>query len=188
MACGDKQLYNQQQGQQLAWNSGLLHQALGENTAAYNSLMPQLQSILAHPGYSDADKQAMLDSMDSALGGAYGDVQNQLAGRAALTGNSAGIIPAEEELGRAKARAMGQAAGSLAQSFANAALGQQDYALNSLSGLYRNSQPLISSGLGSSTNLIGQQGRLAGIPGAGTQLLQGGINAGLGLLSGLGIG
>src|SRR5487761_856919 len=137
MGRGDKQRFNQQQSAQLGWNSGLMNQALGENTAAYNALMPGLQTVLSHPGYSDAEKQSILGAADSALGGAYGDAQQQLASHAALTGNSAGLIPAEEEMARAKSRGMSSLAGSLAQSFANAALDQRDFALQGLAGLYR---------------------------------------------------
>ncbi len=188
MARGDKSRFNQQQSSQLGWNSGLMNQALGENSAAYNALMPGLQAILSHPGYSDAEKQSILSSADSALGGAYGDAQQQLASAAARTGNAAGLIPAEEEMARAKSRGMSQQAGALAKSFADAALNQRNFALQGLAGLYRNSIPLLGAGLGSSTSLIGDQARLAGIPGIGTSAAQGAIGAGLGLLPAIGLG
>ncbi len=188
MARGDKQRFNQQQSSQLGWNSGLANQALGENTAAYNALMPGLQAVLAHPGYSDAEKQAILGSATAALGGSYGDAQQQLAARAARTGNAAGLIPAEEELARSKARDMSSLAGSLTRNFADAALNQRNFALQSLASLYRNSIPLLGAGLGSSTSLIGDQAHLAGIPGIGSTLAGGGMNAGLGLLPAFGLG
>lgn len=170
MGRADKDRYNNQESQQLNQNNALLQQAINDRTGARSTLMPQLQDILAHPGYSDSDKQAMLNATTESIGGSFGDAQQQLADRAARTGNSAGLIPAEEELGRQKARMMSQAALGLTKGFADTAMQQRALALSGLSGLYRDAAPVIGATLGSNTSLIGDQARLAGIPGIGTQL------------------
>jgi hypothetical protein len=170
MGRGDKQTYNQQQQGQLAQNNDVLQQALQDRQQTGAMLSSNLQDILANPGYSAADKQSILGSTESALGGSFGDAQQQIADRAARTGNSAGYLAAEEALGQQKARSMSQAAGNLTSQFANTALNQRALALSGLQNLYNSNTPLIGDAMGSNTSLIGDQGRLAGIPGFGSQL------------------
>lgn len=170
MGRGDKQIYDQQQQAQLAQNNGLYQQALQDRQQTGSLLSSNLQDILANPGYSDADKQSILGSTQSALGGAFGDAQQQIADRAARTGNSAGYLAAEEALGQQKARSMSEAAGNLTTQFANTALNQRALALSGLQNLHNSDTPLINDAVDSNTNLIGDQGRLAGIPGFGSQL------------------
>jgi hypothetical protein len=166
----DKQRFNAQEDQQLQQNNDLLRQQAQDRAAARNALFPQLQDILAHPGYSAQDKQAITGAAEGAIGGSYGDAQQQLADRAGRTGNSAGLIPAEENMARQKAQMMSTALGGLAKSFADAAMGQRDYALSGLGGLYRDSAPVIGAALGANSSLLADQARLAGIPGMGSQL------------------
>lgn len=170
MGRGDKQIYDQQQQAQLGQNNDLYQQAMQDRQQTGSILSSNLQDILANPGYSAADKQSMLGSTESALGGAYGDAQQQIADRAARTGNSAGFLSAEEALGQQKARNMSQAANNLTTQFANTALNQRALALSGLQNMYNSDTPLIGDAVGSNTNLIGDQGRLAGIPGFGSQL------------------
>lgn len=170
MGRGDKQTYNQQQQAQLAQNNDLFQQAMQNRQQTGPILSSNLQDILAHPGYSEADKQSILGSTESALGGAFGDAQQQIADRAARTGNSAGFLAGEEALGQQKARSMSQAAANLTGQFANTALNQRALALSGLQNLYNSDTPLIGDAIGSNTNLIGDQGHLAGIPGFGSQL------------------
>lgn len=188
MGRADKQLYNQQQSQQMAANNALMQQELAQRNQAYNAELPQLQSILAHPGYTPAQQQAILGNTMSALGGSFGDAQQQMANQAARTGNSAGFLPAAEEMGREKARDMTAAAQGLTQQFANAAMQQQMQALAGLGRLYSGAAPVLNAALGSNTNLIADQARLAGIPGAGPANTLGGVRAGLAAVPLLGIG
>lgn len=170
MGRGDKQTYNQQQQDQLAQNNGLFQQALQDRQQTGGLLSSNLQDILANPGYSQADKQSILGSTESALGGAFGDAQQQIADHAARTGNSAGFLSAEENLGQQKARGMSQAASNLTTQFANTALNQRALALSGLQDLYNSDTPLIGDAIDSNTSLVGDQGRLAGIPGTASQI------------------
>jgi hypothetical protein len=188
MGRADKQLYNQQQSQQMAANNALMQQELAQRNQAQAAMMPQLQSILAHPGYTPAQQQSILGNTMSALGGSFGDAQQQMANQAARTGNSAGFLPAEEEMGREKARDMTSAAAGLTQQFANAGLNQQMQALADLGNLYNSAAPVLNAALGSNTNLVGDQARLAGIPGAGGNLTLGGLRTGLTAVPLLGLG
>ncbi len=177
MGRADKTRFNQEQQAQLQANNEILGQAAQDRAAARGLLMPQLQDILAHPGYSDSEQQRILGATDAGIGGSFGDAQQQLASRASRTGNAAGLIPAEEEMGRLKAQQMSATNAALSKNFADAAIQQRDFALNGLAGLMQSATPLMQSSLASSTGLIGDQARLAATPAIGTQLALAGLHA-----------
>lgn len=165
MARGDKKTYNQQQQQSYGQASDVASQASQNQQALLGSAMPGYRAELASPGYTPAEQQAITQATEGSLAGAFGAARSRMADTAARTGNPAGYVAGEEELAREQGQQNAQALGGLEEAFGQARIQGEQNALQGLSGLYGETNPQISSGLGAQSSLVGTQGRVATQPG-----------------------
>jgi hypothetical protein len=112
------------------------------------TFLPQYQDILAHPGYTDAEKAAIIGDAMGAAGSTFDAARNQAGERLARTGNSAGYGETLDELAREEARTKAGVAQGAQQGFADQAFRQRMAALQGLGGIYGVDTNLLARGLG----------------------------------------
>jgi hypothetical protein len=145
------------QAQQDAMNQQLFQQ----NQALQSTLVPQYQAILANPGYTDAQKTAITGQTLGSLGSAFDALQQSAQNRLAKTGNSAGFGELEDELARERGRQTADTTQQNQIAFANAALGQQQSALQGLGSLYGVDTNLLGRTLGLTPQFLNVQQQAA---------------------------
>jgi len=123
-------------------------QLLSEREAARGQILPQYQSILAAPGFSEAEKTAITGQSMGALGSAFDALQNQAQNRIARTGNTAGYGEMLDELGRERGRESSDIARQNQIDFADEAFRRQMAALQGLGSLYGVDTGLLARGMG----------------------------------------
>lgn len=102
---------------------------------AYDSALGGYQDVLANPGYSDAEKAAIIgEGMRTARTG-FDVARAQMENRQATTGNGAGFYEALGGLATAQSNALGQQARRNQIDIANEAARRREDALHGLSGL-----------------------------------------------------
>jgi hypothetical protein len=143
------------------------------NAALQNYLLPQYQNMLANPGYTQAQKNAITTASTGAVGASFGNAQDQAARDAARTGNSAGLASQEDQLAQAKANTMAQTNAQNQEQFANVALQQQNQALSGISGLYGMDTSLLGKALGIPPEYLNAYNQAAGKDSFGQQWLLG---------------
>ena len=177
------QMTDQQLSSQNAMNQALYNQGQSlSNTAAGG-----YQYLMANPGYTPAQQNAIDNQSLGALSSAFGALARSATNRVARTNNSAGYGDMLDEL----AREQGRQTSSLAQqnqlAFAGQSKQDQLSALQGLSGLYGVNSSLLGRTLGIPGQLLNTRTSLANAPGFGTSFAQalggtlGGGIAGLGL-------
>lgn len=164
MARGDRNLYQQQQQASYQQAQNLAQQAAQNQQQLYGTVLPMYQQEYQQAGYTPQEQQAIRQATSGALAGAMGAARTRLLNQAARSGNAAGVIPAEEELGRQQGQLNAQALGGLEQQFGQARIAGQRSALSGLEGLYSASNQPLAIGMGTQANLIGDQARLAAQP------------------------
>jgi hypothetical protein len=147
--------------QQLARQNALSQQMYSNSESLGSSAAAGYQNLLAHPGYTDAEKSAITNLSQSALSSAFNALAQNAANRVVRTRNSAGY----GELLDSLARQQGQQQANLAQqnqlAFGNAARSDSLSALGGLSGLYGTDSSLLGRALGIPAQLLGASARNA---------------------------
>ncbi len=142
-----------------ARQNALNQQLLAEREQARGTLVPQYQDVLAHPGYSDQEKAAIVGQSMGALGSAYDALSQRAENRLARTGNSAGYGEVLDELGRERGREASGLARQNQIDFADEAFRRRREALQGLGGLYGVDTNLLGRGLGIPAELLGVRER-----------------------------
>ena len=164
------------------------------NQGQLNSLLGSYNSILANPGYTPAQQNAITQSTMGSLGATYDALQNSAKMNAARTRNDAGQTALLDDLARSHGEDAANLAAKNQTNFANNAQQQQEMALSGMSKLYGVNTDLLGKSLGlpvsyfnaanSSLGVANQpspwQQTLTGITGG----LVGGVGKGLGTLIG----
>lgn len=102
---------------------------------AYESALSGYQDVMANPGYSDAEKAAIIgEGMRTARTG-YDVARTQMENRQATTGNGAGFYEALGNLAQAQSNGMGAQARRNQIDIANEAARRKEDAMRGLSGL-----------------------------------------------------
>lgn len=111
-------------------DSGAKHQeeAFAGQTGALDSQHNALTDMYAHPGYTAGEQRDLKLSATEPIAGAYGSAAGQVGHHAALTGNSMGLIPAQAQFARAKARDVSMAAHGASRDIADARVHGQEFA------------------------------------------------------------
>lgn len=115
-----------------AWQEDLMDRS----HEIYNDTRSRMQDIATSPGYSDPEKRDIRMAATAPIAGAYGAAQGQLQNRAALTGNSTGLIPATQAFARAKARDMSMAAAGTAKDIGDKRIQGTQFAAQGLIPMY----------------------------------------------------
>jgi hypothetical protein len=140
--------------QQLAQQNAMNSQLYGSSQALGSQAGSGYQNLLAHPGFTDAEKSAIANLSQSALSSSFNALAQNAANRVARTRNSAGY----GELLDSLARTQGQDQANLAQqnqiAFGNAARSDTLSALSGLSGLYGTDTSLLGRALGVPAQLL----------------------------------
>ncbi len=143
-------LIDQQLTQQNAMNQQLYSTGQGLGSQAAGGY----QNLVENPGYTSAEKSAITNLSQSALGSAFNALAQNASNRAARTRNSAGY----GELIDSLARTQGQDSANLASqnqlAFANAARSNTQTGLAGLSGLYGTNSSLLGRALGVPSSLL----------------------------------
>lgn len=156
-----------------ARQNAINQQLLAEREQARGLLLPQYQSILASPGFSDEEKAAITGQSLGALGSAFDALQQRAENRLTRTGNAAGFGETLDELGRERSREESELARQNQIDFANQAFQRQMAALQGIGGLYGVDTGLLSRGLGIPAELLGVRANAS----------RGGFNVGAGPFS-----
>jgi hypothetical protein len=98
--------------------------------------MPQYQSILANPGYTPAQQNAITGATEGGIGAAFGSASEGAANRAARTNNTAGLTANEDALARQRMITSGNLAAQNQTNFANNAEQQRQMALGGIGQLF----------------------------------------------------
>ncbi len=120
-------------GKQAMTNAGFYQ---GQAADAGGQALAGYGNILAHPGYSEADKTAIQGATLGGLGASYQSSADEAGNRLARTRNSAGYGENLDELARSRGRDTAMAESGLQGKFADTALSERDKALQGMSGLY----------------------------------------------------
>lgn len=104
--------------------------------SAVGTALPAYQSIVANPGYSDAQKRDITGATLGGLSANYGTARNEAANRVARTGNSAGYSASLDDLARSQGQQTSTAEQQLGEKFADTAMSERDKALSGISSLY----------------------------------------------------
>lgn len=113
--------------------------AAANPTAAY-------QSLLANPGYTEAQKNAITNATEGGIGAAFGSANQGAANTAARTNNTAGLTSSEDALARQRMITSGNLAAQNETGFANASRADRNTALGGLGGIFG-----TSTGAGNAT-------------------------------------
>jgi len=138
-----------------ARQDALNQQLLNERAQQRNAMLAQYQDILANPGYTDAEKSAIIGQSMGALGSAFDALQNRASNRLARTGNSAGYGELLDELAREQGRESADVARQNQIDFGDEAFRQRMAALGGLGSLYGVDTGLLQRGLGIPAQLLG---------------------------------
>ena len=143
-------LIDQQLAQQNSMNQQLNSngQALGSQAAA------GYQNLVANPGYTDAQKSAITNLSQSALGSAFNALAQNASTRAARTRNSAGYGELIDSLARTQSQDQANLAQQNQVAFGNAARSDTNAGLSGLSGLYGTNSSLLSRAIGVAPSLL----------------------------------
>jgi len=133
----------------------LNQQLLAERQQAREQFLPQYQSILTSPGYSDEEKAAITGQTLGALGSAFDALQQRAENRLARTGNSAGYGETLDEFARERGRESAGIARQNQIDFADEAFRRRMEALQGLGSLYGVDTGLLARGLGIPAQLLG---------------------------------
>ncbi|MHB8734374.1 MAG: hypothetical protein ACYC6M_03630 [Terriglobales bacterium] len=177
MSRADKPLYQQQQADALGRANRVTDQSFKNQQDVYGRLLPALQNELDHPGFTDAEQAALRTATQEGVAGAYDDAGEQLSNHALRSGNSAGLNATTEELARARARSQAQALSGQEGKIAAARFAGQENATRGLGTLFGAAGVPVRAGLGASTELVGDQARLAAQPGFWDRVLEHAINS-----------
>lgn len=147
--------------QQLARQNAMDQQLYGSSDALASGAAAGYQNLLANPGYTQAQQDAVTNASQSALASSFNALAQNATNRVARTRNSAGY----GELLDSLARAQGQDQANLAQqnqiAFANAARQGTLSALSGLSGLYGTDANLLGRAIGVPAQLLDASARNA---------------------------
>jgi hypothetical protein len=141
--------------QERARQDAINQQLLDERTQARGQLMPEYQSMLAAPGYSEEEKAAITGQSLGALGSAFDALQNSAENRLARTGNTAGYGETLDELARERGRESSDIAQKNQIDFADQAFQRRMAALQGLGSLYGVDTGLLARGLNIPPELLG---------------------------------
>ena len=160
--------------QQLSQQNTMNQQLYGSTNSLGSQAAAGYQNLLANPGYTPAQQNAITNASQSALASSFNALMQNAQNRVATTRNSAGY----GELLDSLARTQGQDQASLAQQnqvgFANAARQGTLSALSGLSGLYGTDANLLGRAIGVPASLLDASARNAA---------SGGFSIGIGPLS-----
>jgi hypothetical protein len=141
----DQQLSQQNSMNQQLYSTG---QALGSQaTSGY-------QNLIANPGYTDAQKSAITNLSQSALGSAFNALAQNASTRAARTRNSAGYGDLIDSLARTQGQDSANLSAQNQIAFGNAARSDTLSGLSGLSGLYGTNSSLLGRALGVPSTLL----------------------------------
>lgn len=113
-------------------NNAILDKSLENQQGSLDQAKRGYEQMAATPGYTAEEGRNIKLGATAPVAGAYGSAAGQVANRAALTGNSMGLIPAQAELARAKAREISQAATGAEAGIANQRIAGTQHALAGL--------------------------------------------------------
>ena len=170
--------------QQLANINALNNQFLGAQQQVGNTLVPQFQSILNHPGLSAADKSAVTNDSQGALSSAFDALRQSAQNRVARTRNAAGFGDLEDELARQKGIAQSNQAAQNQLNFSNTAFQRRMAALQGLSGIFGTDSNLLSRSLGIPSELFNTRSNASRSSGGFFSSLGSGLGSTLGALPG----
>lgn len=165
--------------QQLSQQNSMNKQLYGSTQGLGSQAAAGYQNLLANPGYSQAQQNAITNLSQSALSSSFDALAQNAANRAARTRNSAGY----GELIDSLARTQGQDSATLAQqnqlAFANAQRSDTQTALGGLSGLYGTDANLLGRAIGVPSQLLDASARNAASKGFSLGFGPGGLSFGL---------
>jgi hypothetical protein len=116
--------------------TGLFNTETGNAAQAQNLLMPAYSKLLANPGYTPAQQNAITRSTEGGLGAAFGAEEEGASNRAARMNNTAGLTSTEDALARDRMRTSAAAGAQNETNFANAARTDRNVALGGLGGMF----------------------------------------------------
>lgn len=145
----------------------------GTETANANAVNPAAgySSLLAHPGYTPAQKTSIANATTGGVGAAFGSAEEGAVNRAGRTGNTAGLTSNEDALARERMVTSGNLAAQNEVGFANAARADRNTALAGQGALY-------GANLSGANTTLGHQASNAAHPGFWDQMAMGALNAG----------
>ncbi|MBZ5701021.1 MAG: hypothetical protein LAN84_04170 [Acidobacteriia bacterium] len=151
--------------------TGLFNTENANAAKAQGVLMPQYQSILAHPGYTDPQKADITRATEGGIGAAFGDAEQGAVNRAGRTNNAAGLTSTEDALARQRMITSGDLAAGNEANFANVARGDRNLVLGGIGSLF-------GQNLQGANTTLGHQTQNAAAPSFWDQMALAGIQAG----------
>jgi len=145
--------------QQLAQQNAMNQQLYSSSQSLAAPVAAGYQSLLASPGYTDAEKSAVTNLSQSALASAFGALAQNAANRMARTRNSAGYGEIVGELARQQGRQQAGLAQQNQLAFGDASRADRQMALAGLAGLYGTDATLLGRALGIPASLLDARGR-----------------------------
>jgi hypothetical protein len=157
--------------QQLSTQNAMNQQLYGENASLQNTVGAGYQSLLANPGYTQAQQTAITGQSMGALASTFASLASRAANQVSRTNNAAGYGNLLDSL----ARAQGQQGANVTQqnqlAFANQNKRDQLTALQGLSGLYGTNSSLLGRALGVPGDLLNTDAKIATAPSFGQSFL-----------------
>ncbi len=103
-------------------------ESYGKQVNALDAQHGGLEAMAENPGYTADEARGLKLGATAPVAGAWGGVAGEVANHAALTGNSAGLVPAQASFARAKARDIATAGYGAAKDIADARIHGSEFA------------------------------------------------------------